>query len=448
MTSGESANYRRSRSKLIGSELRPRLLCRSRSPSRIQYAKDESTTSEGTSSTTSMNSQDDQKTNCEPDEYVQNKQREKSNCSNNGNQKSKTNQPNHIRKIGRGQRSQSCQKPKTEQERKKRQESLDRKSDILNSLGKFQAPSPIAATPKSDFLSLRRDPYAVKSLDLSLNKKIDGDDDSDSLSLGSLPPPEREERSLGNSTSASMNASMNLSGHNRMNSSMDLSGHNFPSSSDRIVTSASDEQWARFKLLGRLGLGTIRLSPEAQGLVEHNYGIMLNAIKNIYALRAEPSEDSSETSSSTKVLNVKTGQLLEEIHVTIDVPSSRSILKRDPSTIHVDRNVCQQLKDYIVVIASLYQDNSFHDYEHASNVLRAVDRLVGLVSLPEGGVWDYRNLKNGHGVAREPWNHFALVFAAMVHDVDHNGKFLSPFLFMMTFSAYMILTFLVLSTNL
>jgi len=273
------------------------------------------------------------------------------------------------------------------------------------------------AQAKGHISTLKRDPGDLKQGPLQ-----DEIDDS-SLSLGSLPPPDREERSLGNSGSALLNASLNLSARNPMNASSDFSGNRMMSSSEQITTSATDDQWARFKLLGRLGLGSIELSAQAQVLVERNYCIMLNALKYIYSLRDDTPDNSiEEPLPADRVLDIKTGHLLEEMHQsTIDVPSAGSVMKRDPNSVCIEPEVRSQLKDYIVVIASLYQDNSFHDYKHASNVLSAVDRLIGLVSLPQGG-WDYRNLKYGCGIAREPWNHFALVFSAMIHDVDHNGE--------------------------
>lgn len=280
-----------------------------------------------------------------------------------------------------------------------------------------------APMPRSDMFKLdrgnsailKRNPYAPKA------PEIPDDVSIHSLSLDSLPPPEREERiAMSCPDKCYMNSwSRSLSSFGE---SMDLSGHRLLTEHAQITTSASDEQWARFKLLGRLGLGDIQLSREAAALVERNYSIMLNAIKHIYALRADEQDDESfNLKDETNVLDIKTGKLLEEVQSTIRVSTNGpSQLKRDPKKIQVDPLVQRQLRDYIVVISSMYRDNAFHNFEHASTVLRAVDKVIGLVGLPEGEV-DFRNLKHGYGVAREPWNHFALVFAALIHDVDHNG---------------------------
>lgn len=262
---------------------------------------------------------------------------------------------------------------------------------------------------------LKRNPYAPTSHESTDDASVN------SLSLDSLPPPEREERVA---RSCPDKCSLNPMGRSfsSFGECMDLSGHRMFPENEQITTSASDEQWARFKLLGRLGLGEITLSKEARALVDRNYSIMLNAIKHIYALRDEEQCDASvESMHETDVLDIKTGKLLEEVQETIRVPTEGPAqLKRDPNTIVVDPKVEKQLKDYMTVISCMYRDNPFHNYEHASTVLKAVHKVIGCVGHPDDDV-DFRNLKHGYGVAREPWNHFALVFAALIHDVDHNG---------------------------
>jgi hypothetical protein len=303
--------------------------------------------------------------------------------------------------------------------RKMRSESTrmrsESKKSIWDSLDKFDTAQPF--TPllrRNNSAALKRDPYASKS------PEIPDDNSDESLSLDELPPPEREERAA---QSLSRSCSLHTRSVSSFNGSMDLSLHlNYPTD-DQLKTSASDDQWARFKLLGRLGLGDIKLSREAEALAERNYGIMLNAVKHIYALRDSNSDNDSSVESLEfgNFLVVRTGHLLEEVQATINVPmEGPARLKRDPITIEVDPMVQRQLRDYIVVISSMYRNNPFHDFEHASTVLQAVDKLIGLVSYPDGEL-DYRNLKHGYGVAREPWNHFSLVFAAMIHDVDHSG---------------------------
>lgn len=300
------------------------------------------------------------------------------------------------------------------QQLKRRERSESRKS-VLDSLGKFEPTQSFnrRTLPQRDnSAALKRDPYAPKSPELSLDKS--GSDSS--LSLEDIPPPEREER-VARSQSERLTRSVSS-----FNASLDLSVHVYLPVDEQVKTAVSDDQWARFKLLGRLGLGDIKLSREAEALVERNFGIMLHALKHIYALRDGKSDDESSVELvDFGNFDIRTGHVLEEVQTTINVPTEGpSRLKRNPNTIEVDPVVQRQLRDFIVVISSMYRDNPFHNFEHASTVLQAVDKVIGLVSYPDEEL-DYRNLKHGYGVAREPWNHFALVFAAMIHDVDHSG---------------------------
>lgn len=301
----------------------------------------------------------------------------------------------------------------------RRQRSETRKTSVLDSVGKLEATGSFNQKylPKrGNSAALKRNPYAPKTPEPSDDASIH------SLSLDSLPPPDREERqaqSMSDKLSFHRSAQSFHRSTSSFDASLDLSGHRMLPVYEQITTSATDEQWARFKLLGRLGLGDIKLSTRAEELVDRNYGIMLNAIKHIYALRDEDSDNESVESMDAE--NIRTGKLLEEVQATIQVSTEGpSRLKRDPNKIQVHPEVQKQLRDYIVVIASMYRDNAFHDFEHASNVLLNVDKLIGLVQKADETM-DYRNLKHGYGVATDPWNHFALVYSAMIHDVDHNG---------------------------
>lgn len=261
---------------------------------------------------------------------------------------------------------------------------------------------------RSKSATLRRRQYNPSTEETSSDSS---DSESEgSLSLGSQPPPEREIRI--SPRAGPLNLSLtSLS----LNASMDLSRHGALPVYDPITTSATGEKWARFKLLGRMGLGTVELSHQAHILVERNFEIMLRAIKHIYALRdAENDDISVESVDAERVLDIRTGHLLEEVHETIHVPEEGPArLKRDPEKIVVREAIQAQLRDYITVISSMYRDNPFHDFEHASTVLQAVDKLINLVKPPDDAI-DYKDLRNGCGVATEPWNHFALVFSALI----------------------------------
>ena len=111
----------------------------------------------------------------------------------------------------------------------------------------------------------------------------------------------------------------------------------------------------------------------------------------------------------------------------------------DPNTIKLDPHALAQLKNYVTMIASLYRNNPFHNFEHAANVTENVDKLLQRVLTQEGEslatlaalddddvTAEQRELARKlhdatFGLTSDPLAQFAIVFAALIHDVDHLG---------------------------
>jgi len=102
----------------------------------------------------------------------------------------------------------------------------------------------------------------------------------------------------------------------------------------------------------------------------------------------------------------------------------------NPNTIELSASVMSQLRDYCTNIASLYHDdNPFHNYDHASHVTMSAHKLLKrVVSADE--IMDrkssMRNMaSNLHdytfGITSDPLTQFAILFSALIHDVDHRG---------------------------
>lgn len=182
-----------------------------------------------------------------------------------------------------------------------------------------------------------------------------------------------------------------------------------------IQTSASDEQWANFKLLGRVGLGDVSVSKPAKRLIVKNVRVLSRALKQVMALR-----DDDETPMET-TFDIRTGKLLDEVKVTLDVPAHKAEYKRDPKSILLGEDIEIQLKDYVTVISCMYRDNGFHNFEHASQVLKSANSILSFISISEEKGNDSLDIGEGSGVITDPWTHFALIFSALVHDVDHAG---------------------------
>lgn len=225
------------------------------------------------------------------------------------------------------------------------------------------------------------------------------------LSLGSNPPVRQKH---------------NISGYGKTNPSLDLSMGVSEHTRDiqRSSSAAADERWARFKLLGRLGLGDIEVLEEAKPSIEYNVRILKKAIKNIVALH-DKDESNASVTLETATIDFRTGNLLDEVKKIVELPTQSKRRKRDADSIKLGAIIESQLEDYTTVIYSMYRANHFHNFYHASHVLKAVNKLVSQVVAPDDV--DCNDMRYGCGVNTDPLTQFALIFSALIHDVDHCG---------------------------
>mmetsp|Transcript_26271 Transcript_26271/g.56364 ORF Transcript_26271/g.56364 Transcript_26271/m.56364 type:complete len:378 (+) Transcript_26271:947-2080(+) len=113
----------------------------------------------------------------------------------------------------------------------------------------------------------------------------------------------------------------------------------------------------------------------------------------------------------------------DEVVETIQMPDYRSTTTPTNETLKkLDPDVLTQLRDYIIQIARLYDvDNGFHNFEHASHVVMSTVKLLQRIATPKDceTEQDYHN--STFGINSDPLTKFAVIFSALIHDVDHRG---------------------------
>jgi 3'5'-cyclic nucleotide phosphodiesterase len=94
-----------------------------------------------------------------------------------------------------------------------------------------------------------------------------------------------------------------------------------------------------------------------------------------------------------------------------------------------------ELRDYVAVIASMYHNNPFHNFDHACHVAMSVSKLLKRIVTPDvsdvdieqlhisGGVTGLHNHLHNctYGLMSDPVAQFAIIFSAVIHDTDHRG---------------------------
>lgn len=91
--------------------------------------------------------------------------------------------------------------------------------------------------------------------------------------------------------------------------------------------------------------------------------------------------------------------------------------------------VMSQLRDYVGVMSSRYNDNPFHNFEHASHVTMSASKLLNRIVVPEDVNYQRNNAQAiasdlhdyTYGITSDPLTQFAVIFCALIHDVDHRG---------------------------
>jgi hypothetical protein len=158
-------------------------------------------------------------------------------------------------------------------------------------------------------------------------------------------------------------------------------------------------------------------------------------------------ENSSIISTSTTTTPARGGHIINQEHTPRDVfqdSISRGIAKNiEAEGMVLDSSVRDELQDLVSTIASKYNDVFYHNFEHAAHVMASADCLLSMLQNATIETHGHGELKTGkapnahptaaerinhrdqklstYGIASCPITHLALVYSALVHDMEHEG---------------------------
>jgi class 3 adenylate cyclase len=176
-----------------------------------------------------------------------------------------------------------------------------------------------------------------------------------------------------------------------------------------------------------------------QRLIDYNVEVLCQHLKQIVARRmviaAAGRRDSEGNGPPNLEIHRDSNEntmVLEEVTEVIKLPSFDPRAYKDhvdPSTVELDPKVVSQLKRYVTIIAAMYRNNPFHNFEHASHVTMSMNKLLQRVTAPDIMIRKKSDKKAvgsqlhnyTYGITSDPLTQFALVFAALIHDCDHWG---------------------------
>jgi len=218
---------------------------------------------------------------------------------------------------------------------------------------------------------------------------------------------------------------------------LDVKGDNGRSkSSDNSESTASPEMSRVTQARNSSdGEDTKRMSEKQLRLVDWNVDIMKRLLREIVA-RRDACELTPDSVSRIRLLeHTKLGKesgVLDEVEEIITLPKFNAKAaenQKDPDSFDLSEEVSKQLHEYVQTIAAMYRHNPFHNFEHASHVSMSVLKLLSRIVAPdlnfkhEGHVENTAKDLHDHtyGITSDPLTQFAVVLAALIHDVDHTG---------------------------
>ena len=127
-------------------------------------------------------------------------------------------------------------------------------------------------------------------------------------------------------------------------------------------------------------------------LVDYNTEVLLKLLKKMVAMRYSKSKPTGKRkpSQGLRIQKKASQNVLDEVKEIITLPSEPAKYLQDPESAILPDEVVAQLRDYVKTIASMYHNNSFHSFEHASHVTMSVTKLLSRVVTSDS--IDYTNM--------------------------------------------------------
>lgn len=176
-----------------------------------------------------------------------------------------------------------------------------------------------------------------------------------------------------------------------------------------------------------------------ESLVDKNTAILLRYLRAIYAKRiASKQKQRNNTMFSWDGDIDIGGSIIEEARETIQTTIfdlRLSMNPVDPSLIEISSEVQTQLRVYVASIGAAYRrENPFHNFQRATHNVLSIDQMIRKITSPSnilhtgfdgaprtvGEIAKELDTRS-FSISSDPNIQFAMVFSALVHDVDHMG---------------------------
>jgi hypothetical protein len=168
--------------------------------------------------------------------------------------------------------------------------------------------------------------------------------------------------------------------------------------------------------------GEVSFDDKYARLIDWNVDVLLHHLARVISSRSRsPSRGSLVNHSSEVALLPAAINDVAEVVALPPFDADSSKFRRARPDVSMLQQTRADLHEYVKRIALLYRDVPFHNFEHASHVTLCANKLLNrLINSDE--YESEEALHNAtYGISSDPLTHFAIVFAALIHDADHTG---------------------------
>jgi 3'5'-cyclic nucleotide phosphodiesterase len=157
-------------------------------------------------------------------------------------------------------------------------------------------------------------------------------------------------------------------------------------------------------------------------LVEWNVSLFTLLLEEVTLFRDNDPNNGLKESVPIETLTERANPA-NEVHEDMDLMSPDQVLTHPKIERKLSEAAIAQLHDLISSIACLYRENSFHSFEHCSHVVMSTRKMLMRIADHEKNVKRTIRSKDSctFDITSNPLHQFAIVFAALIHDLDYPG---------------------------
>ena len=167
-------------------------------------------------------------------------------------------------------------------------------------------------------------------------------------------------------------------------------------------------------------------------LIEWNTKVLESILTKIVMQKRTTSQTKSNKYSESTRFHEEVAQAVSMPHFNRKDMSAACLMPSKEKVNLIPNKAREELRAYVASIASMYNRVHFHSFEHASHVTMSAQKLINKVILRNSQEIraETEVVKKSeevdlffstYGISADPLAQFAVVFAALVHDVEHTG---------------------------